>query len=90
LRDVKYDFGAAADLSAALAQLASKLSELATLRANQKKEYLDDCWRGQKYDDFVAVFGGQQATLGNFQQRALTLQGQVDKATSDAQAAKLS
>jgi hypothetical protein len=86
-RFVQYNFTAADHLSTALAQLSTKLSDLANLRANQKTTYLDDCWKGQKHDDFVTTFGGQQTTLGSFQQRALSLKGQVDQATADAHAA---
>jgi uncharacterized protein YukE len=85
-QSIQYDFNAAGNLSAALAQFRSSLEDLASTRSRlhttdlvQKGE-----WKGRHRDDFDADFKVKQGQLTTLIDTLNTIQTQVRQATTDA------
>lgn len=89
---VQYDFGTANELVSLLTALNTKLTDLASTRAQQRSADLGDpsaptatTWTGGKRRDFEDQFGREQAALTDLAATVLTVRGQVQDATTLAQ-----
>ncbi|MEV6055639.1 hypothetical protein [Streptomyces sp. NPDC052107] len=87
---VNYDFGAAAELSQALAQAVKKLHAFAGLRVKQRSHLLGESpgpnWRGAKRNVYDTAFGPQKDALDRMSDNLARLVSAVANATDDAHA----